>query len=193
MDLICRRSPGSRRRVCIICERATEVSSGCWCRQRCQRKGFANPVWQIDLSLFGDKLQYAGMCGDILGPIDELKEHRIGNVQSGQLIESRGRHDDFAAVVDIFTLRAGKHGDGVAAIVFIEPTRRTGGLAAHHAGVVGIAYPRIFVVVVLFGAMYQKGIGVEGSKSVRLTILSSCFGRWVESVEVVNYLAKLWL
>jgi hypothetical protein len=41
-------------------------------------------------------------------------------MQPGELIERAGREEHFAAVVGIFTLWAGQHGDGIAAEVLVE-------------------------------------------------------------------------
>jgi len=56
--------------------------------------------------------------------IDELEDHRIGNMEAGELVEGRSWKEDLAPVVCIDSLRALHHHNRVAAVVFIEPTHR---------------------------------------------------------------------
>ena len=60
------------------------------------------------------------MCGSVGLAVKELKEHGVGDVQSRQLLERRGWHNDLSAIVEIFSFWAGEHDGGVAAVVFIE-------------------------------------------------------------------------
>ena len=95
----------------------------------------AYPVWQIDFSLLSNKLQYTSMCHRLLGPVYQLEEHRVCDVQSSELVEGGRWHDDLAAMVHVLTLGSGQHSDGVAAVVFIEAAGRSSCAwwAAHHA------------------------------------------------------------
>lgn len=70
----------------------------------------------------------------ILGPIDQLKEHRIRDMQPCKLVESAGRHDYFSAVIHVLALWARKHDDGVATVIFIEAARGATRAWATHAG-----------------------------------------------------------
>lgn len=72
------------------------------------------------------------MCHPLSRTIVKLEQHWIGNVQSGKLVQCAGRHDDFATMVHILSLRSRKHRYWIAAIIFIEAT---GSCArARHAG-----------------------------------------------------------
>ena len=53
-------------------------------------------------------------------PIDKLKQHGVGDVKLGELVESGWWHDDLAAVIEMFALGARHHDGGIAAVVFIE-------------------------------------------------------------------------
>lgn len=61
----------------------------------------------------------------------QLEQHRICNVEAGKLVQCTGRHNDLAAVVHVLSLGTGKHGNRVAAVVFIEAASCT--TWTHHA------------------------------------------------------------
>lgn len=77
-------------------------------------------MWQIHPPLLSDELQHARMRARLFAPVLELKQHGVGDMQSGELFESGRRHDDFPTVVDILTLRSSHHHDGVAPEVFVK-------------------------------------------------------------------------
>lgn len=90
---------------------------------RFQGKALEHPVGEVDFAFFGYEFQHAGVGLCVFCAVDELEEHGIGDVQAGELVESAGGHDDFAAVIDVLTFGAGEHGDGVTTVVFVEATR----------------------------------------------------------------------
>ena len=79
------------------------------------------------------------------GTVDQLEEHRVGDVKSSELVEGTWGHENFAAVVGRLSIWTGKHGDGIASILLIKDLTMTGKSLAHGWGehVHGI----IFVVV----------------------------------------------
>jgi hypothetical protein len=88
----------------------------------------AYPVRQIDLSLLGNKLQHASMSGLLRLPVNQLKEHRVFNVQLAELLECGWWHEDLAAIIETGTLGARQHYCWVASIVFIESPRSSSAL-----------------------------------------------------------------
>lgn len=81
------------------------------------------PVWEIDLALFRNELQYTSVCRlTIFFAVYQLEEHGICDVQAGELVESTGRKEHFAAVVCFFALRTRQHDDGIAAEILVEPS-----------------------------------------------------------------------
>lgn len=52
-------------------------------------------------------------------------------MQPGELLQRRGGHDHFPAVVEVRAFGAGHHYDGVAAEVFVEAAVDTGWALAH--------------------------------------------------------------
>lgn len=84
------------------------------------------PERKIAASFFGDEFQYTRMRLLRCRAIDELKQHGIGNMKGSELVERRGRQKDLSSVVGGVSLGTGQHGDGVAAVVFVEPSRSTG-------------------------------------------------------------------
>jgi hypothetical protein len=95
-----------------------------------------HPIWQVDLALFRDELEHTSVrLLPVLCAVNQLKEHRICDVQPCELIEGAGREEHFAAMVGILTVRARQHGDGVTTEVFIESPCRpaaTHGLIGGH-------------------------------------------------------------
>ena len=59
----------------------------------------------------------------ILCAICQLEEHRICDVQPGELVESTRWEEHLAAMVCLLALWAGKHGDGITTKIFIEASR----------------------------------------------------------------------
>jgi hypothetical protein len=51
----------------------------------------------------------------ILFAVYQLEEHRVCDVQPGELVESARRKEHFAAVVCLFALRTRQHDNGIAA------------------------------------------------------------------------------
>jgi hypothetical protein len=84
------------------------------------------------------------MCGSLYLAVEELKEHRVGDVQSGQFLQSGGWHNDLSAIVEIFSLWTGEHDRGVAAVIFIEAFGRT---SSDHV----VHRHRILVLVIAVG------------------------------------------
>ena len=80
------------------------------------------------------------------GAVDELEEHGIRNVQPRELVQSTGWQEHFAAVVCVFTLRSGQHGNGIAAKVFVKAAGRA---SATQHGVLIHGHRIVFVVEVL--------------------------------------------
>lgn len=71
------------------------------------------------------------MSHSLLRAVVQLEKHRVCNVKAGELVQCAGWHNDLATVVHVFSLGTGEHGNGIAAVVFIEAT--SGTTRAHHA------------------------------------------------------------
>ncbi len=84
------------------------------------------------------------MCGFPGIPVDELKDHRVGNVQFRELVQGRGRQKHLAPKVDAPPFRAAHHHRGITAIVLVEASHGHAngrgaaeeGWIAHHVVVV---------------------------------------------------------
>ena len=62
--------------------------------------------------------------GGLIDPlIGQFEEHRVDNIESGELVQGRGRHDDLAAALHVRPLAAGQHGHGVATVLGVERSR----------------------------------------------------------------------
>lgn len=79
------------------------------------------------------------MCGLACIPVDQLEQHRVCDVEPGQLVEGRGWQEHFATKIDARSLRAAHHDDGIAPVIFIELSRRhtDWGSASHEGRVTG--------------------------------------------------------
>ena len=93
------------------------------------------------------------MCAFALCAVDDLEQHRVGNVKLRELVEGRGRHEELAAMVGLLALRSGHHGDRIAAVVFIEAARpATSRPLLHgplvHVGVVLVEVVRLVQILV---------------------------------------------
>jgi hypothetical protein len=66
------------------------------------------------------------MCHSaVLGAVDKLEEHRVGDVQPRKLVQSAGWKEYFASMVCLDTIRTGEHGNGIAPKVLVEAPRGT--------------------------------------------------------------------
>lgn len=103
----------------------------------------------------------------VLLPVDELEQHGIGDVHSGELVEGAGRKEHLAAVVCLFTFWARQHGDGVAAKVLVEAPRHAAAseLLVHGHG------------IVLFVEVGVELVGGEWGDSKVEGLLLPCWGR----------------
>ena len=93
------------------------------------------------------------MCAFALCAVDDLEQHRIGDVQLGELVEGRSRQEELATMVGSLALRSRHHGDRIAAVVFIEAARpATSRPLLHgplvHVGVVLVEVVRLAKVLV---------------------------------------------
>lgn len=84
------------------------------------------------------------MCLLALVSVVQLEEHRVGDVKSGELVEGGRWQEDFAAVIGGLSLRTRHHGDGIAAVVFVESalassTREHAACLEHGHGVFVVA------------------------------------------------------
>ena len=71
------------------------------------------------------------MCQPLLRAVDKFKKHRVRYVQSGQLIESTRRQEDFAAVIHIFSFRTRQHDNRIASIILVEAARSSSSSSSH--------------------------------------------------------------
>jgi hypothetical protein len=60
------------------------------------------------------------MCAFALCAVDNLEQHRIGDVKLRELVEGRSRQEELATMVGLLALRSRHHSDRIAAVVFIE-------------------------------------------------------------------------
>ena len=101
------------------------------------------------------------MCAFALCAVDDLEQHRVGNVKLGELVEGRGGHEELATMVGLLALRSGHHGDRIAAVVFIEAARPATSPLLHgplvHVGVVLVEVVRLLYLLVGFHqAVYKR-------------------------------------
>lgn len=136
------------------------------------------PIRQIDLPLLRNEFQDAGVRHGILVPIYQLEEHRVCNVQPCQLVEGAGWHHDLSAMVDILSLGTRQHGNGVAAIVFVEAARLHAACSAHHAwgeyaghGVVVLIEAWVELMVKVSDVVFESS-KVEASTILRVVRLT---------------------
>lgn len=84
------------------------------------------------------------MCPPLFCAVYQLKQHRIGDVQSRQFVERARRQEYFAAVVRFVSVGAGHHGYRIASKVLIKATSRHTAAAhvrhslIHHGVVVAV-------------------------------------------------------
>lgn len=87
------------------------------------------------------------MCAFALCAVDDLEQHRIGDVELCELVESRGRQEELATVVGLLALRSRHHGDRIAAVVLVEAASPATSPLLHrplvHVGVVLVEVVRL--------------------------------------------------
>lgn len=80
-------------------------------------------------------------------------------MKAGKFVQCTGRHDNLAAMVHILSLRAWKHRNGVASVVFIESTRSRTSTehATSHNAVHGVVCPIVRSELELLEAILNAG------------------------------------
>jgi hypothetical protein len=86
------------------------------------------------------------MCTFALCAVDDLKQHRVGDVKLRKLVEGRGGHEELATMVCLLALRSGHHGDRIAAVVFIEAARPATSRPLLHGSLVHVGVSLVEVV-----------------------------------------------
>ena len=84
------------------------------------------------------------MCQGIFSAVDELKEHRVCDVESCEFVERAGWHEDLSAMVDVFSIWTREHSNGIAPIVFVEALVSSSS-SSHHAWRIHPAHHGIFL------------------------------------------------
>ena len=68
----------------------------------------AYPLWQINLSFLSNELEHTSMSDlSTNSTVYKLKEHRIFNMKSSKLLESRGRQKDLSTISSVGSVGAG--------------------------------------------------------------------------------------
>jgi len=94
------------------------------------------------------------MCAFALCAVDNLEQHRVGDVKLRELVKGRGGHEELATMVGLLALRSGHHGDRIAAVVFIEAASPATSPLLHgplvHVGVVLVEVVRLLSWLVCY-------------------------------------------
>jgi len=92
------------------------------------------------------------MCAFAFCAVDDLEQHRVGDVKLRELVESRGRQEELATMVGLFALRSRHHRDRIAAVVLVKAARPATSPLLHgslvHVGVVLVEVVRLMWVLV---------------------------------------------
>ncbi len=123
-----------------------------------------HPKRQIYLPFFCYKFQYARVCHGVFSAVNELKEHRVCDVESCEFVEGTGWHEDLSAVVDVFSIWTREHSNGIAPVVFVEALVSSSS-SGHHAWRIHPAHHGILLIeawVKLITISMSCGLEFEG-------------------------------
>lgn len=79
-----------------------------------------HPERQVDFAFLGGELEHPRVSDSLFPAVDELEEHRVGDVKSCELFEGADGQEHLATVVELVAVGAWHHGERVAAVIFIE-------------------------------------------------------------------------
>lgn len=108
------------------------------------------PLRDVYPAFLSDELQHTSMCLLLFCTVEELKQHGVCDMEPSEFVKRARREEDFAAVVGVFAIWAGHHGDGVAPKVFVKTTQRSSSLPHHRVHAHGV------IVVEVAGAVLEE-------------------------------------